>query len=116
MSKTPMATRSWATVLCAAATLFLCGSALADPPARVARLSQIGGTISFSPAGEEDWAVAQANRPLISGDRVWSDAGSHAELQIGAAAARLGANTSVTILNLDDNIARANKIDASKRT
>src|SRR5438876_463749 len=106
MSKTPMATRSWATVLCAAATLFLCGSALADPPARVARLSQIGGTISFSPAGEEDWAVAQVNRPLISGDRVWSDAGSHAELQIGAAAARLGANTSVTILNLDDNIAQ----------
>src|SRR5258708_12366534 len=104
MSNTPM--RTWAAILCAAATLFFCGSALADPPARVARLSQIAGSVSFSPAGEEDWVVAGANRPLGSGDRVWADAGSRVELQIGAASARLGANTSVAILNLDDNIAQ----------
>jgi hypothetical protein len=50
--------------------------------------------------------LAEANRPLIGGDRVWADAGSRVELQIGAGSARLGANTSVTILNLDDNIAQ----------
>src|SRR5215471_18811312 len=55
------------------------GIALADPPARVARLAQISGTVSYSPAGEEDWALAQANRPLIAGDRVWADTGSRAE-------------------------------------
>ena len=96
--------RVCAAVLCSAAALFMSSGALADPPARVARLSQIGGTVSFSPAGEEDWVLAQGNRPLITGDRVWSDAGSHAELQIGAAAARLGANTSVVLLNLDDTV------------
>jgi len=96
--------RNCVVVLCSAAALFLCGGAWADPPARVARLSQLGGSVSFSPAGEEDWVLAQANRPLVTGDRVWSDAGSHAELQIGTAAARLGANTSVALLNLDDTV------------
>ncbi|HEX8013484.1 MAG TPA: DUF6600 domain-containing protein [Casimicrobiaceae bacterium] len=100
------APRSWIAALCGAAALLFSASAFSDPPARVARLTQIEGTVSFSPAGEEDWALAEANRPLISGDRVWSDAGSHVELQIGAGAARLGANTSVTILNLDDTIAQ----------
>ena len=80
------------------------GAALADPPARVARLAQMSGTITFSPAGEEDWAVAQANRPVITGDRLWADAGSHFELQIGDAAARIGSETSVNVLNLDDQV------------
>ena len=91
---------------CGAALLLACGSALADPPGRVARLAQISGAVSFSPAGEEDWVLAQLNRPLITGDRVWSDNGSRAELEIGAAAARLGSTTSVTLLNLDDRIAQ----------
>src|SRR5215831_21413676 len=43
-------------------------AALADPPSRVARLTQITGAVSFSPAGEDDWAFAQANRPLVMGD------------------------------------------------
>ena len=100
------APRTWAAVLCSAAALLFCASAMADPPARVARLGQIAGSVTFSPAGEEDWVLAQTNRPFITGDRVWSDAGSHAELQMGGAAVRLGANTSVAILNLDDNIAQ----------
>lgn len=106
MTPTRFARRTWAALLCSAAALLFCASAFADPPGRVARLSQIGGTVSFSPAGEEDWVLAQPNRPLITGDRVWSDAGSHVELQIGAASARLGANTSATILNLDDTVAQ----------
>jgi len=98
--------RSWAVMLCSAAALFLSAAAFADPPARVARLAQIGGTVSFSPAGEQDWELAQANRPITTGDRLWADTRSHAELQIGTAAARLGENTSVTLLNLDDRIAQ----------
>jgi len=90
--------------LCGAAALIACATVLADPPGRVARLAQINGTVSFSPAGEEEWVLAQPNRPLITGDRVWSDAGARAELQIGSASARLGSNTSATILNLDDRV------------
>ena len=88
------------------AALLVCGMAAADPPARVARLANIGGAVSFSPAGEDEWVFAIPNRPLITGDRVWADAGARAELQIGSLALRLGSQTSVTILNLDDRVAQ----------
>jgi hypothetical protein len=78
----------------------------AEPPMRAARLGYIDGTVSFSPAGEDNWLRAVVNRPLTSGDRLWVDAGSRAELQVGGAAIRLGAATSVTLLNLDDRIAQ----------
>src|SRR5574337_2157085 len=96
--------RSGALALCGAAALIFSTVAAADPPDRVARLTQIDGVVTFSPAGEQDWVNAEANRPLTAGDQVWADAGSHAELQIGTAEARLGENTSVAILNLDDRI------------
>ena len=88
------------------AVLLVCGMAAADPPARVARLANIGGAVSFSPAGEDEWVFAIPNRPLITGDRVWADAGARAELQIGSLALRIGSQTSVTILNLDDRVAQ----------
>ncbi len=101
-SRNPL--RNWIAALCGTAALIAWATVLADPPGRVARLAQINGTVSFSPAGEEEWVLAQPNRPLVTGDRVWSDAGSHAELQIGTASARLGSNTSAAVLNLDDRV------------
>jgi hypothetical protein len=84
--------------------LMLSGWAAAEPPSRAARLGYISGTVSFSPAGEADWVQAIVNRPLTTGDRLWSDTNSRAELQIGGAALRLGSATSVVVLNLDDRI------------
>src|SRR4051812_36040041 len=81
-------------------------AAHADPPYRVARLSYETGGVSFSPAGEADWSRAALNRPLIAGDRLWVDAGSRAELQLDGGAMRVGAQTSVTLLNVDDRIAQ----------
>ncbi len=78
----------------------------ADPPGRVARLNFSQGEVSFSPAGENDWVTVVRNRPLFRGDRLWSDHNSLAEFQVGSAAVRLGSNTGVEILNLDDNIAQ----------
>ena len=80
------------------------GWASADPPARVARLGFIDGAVSFSPAGENDWVQATVNRPLITGDRLWADAGARAELQVGSAVIRMSGSTSVTVLNLDDSV------------
>jgi hypothetical protein len=91
-------------VVASVLALTLSGLAAAEPPSRVARLAYIGGTVSFSPAGEPDWVQAVVNRPLTTGDRLWTDSGSRAELQIGGAAIRLGPATSVTLLNLDDRI------------
>jgi hypothetical protein len=87
-------------------TLTFSGWAAAEPPSRVARLAYISGTVSFSPAGQPDWVQAAVNRPLTTGDRLWVDANSRAELQIGGATIRLGDATSVTLLNLDDSIAQ----------
>ena len=78
----------------------------ADPPSRVARLAFIRGAVSFVPAGENDWAEAQLNRPLITGDKLWTDRGSRAELEIGSAAVRIDEQTSFDFLNLDDQTAQ----------
>ena len=74
----------------------------ADPPSRVARLSDAEGAVSLQPAGMQDWTAAIPNRPLTTGDHLWSDQNSRAELDMGAAAVRLGSNTGFGFLNLDD--------------
>src|SRR5882757_3242658 len=43
-----------------------------DPPSRVARLSYAGGTVSFNPAGTDDWVSAVVNRPMTTGDKLWA--------------------------------------------
>ena len=78
----------------------------ADPPTRVARLAYLNGDVSFVPAGENDWVEAQLNRPLITGDKLWTDRGSRAELNLGEASLRIDQNTSFDFLNLDDNVAQ----------
>ena len=60
------------------------------------------GAVSFQPGGEGDWVTAVPNRPLTSGDNLWTDQGSRAELHIGSTAVRLAAQTSLTLLDLDD--------------
>ena len=97
--------RLWV-LLVGIAVFALSGWAAADPPLRAARLGYISGAVSFSPAGENDWVQATLNRPLTTGDRIWADADSRAEVQVGGAALRMGASTSVTLLNLDDSIAQ----------
>jgi len=77
-----------------------------DPPGRVARASDLEGSVSLQPAGVQEWAAATLNRPLTTGDRLWTDQNSRAELDIGAAAIRLGATTGFSFLNLDDNTAQ----------
>ncbi len=78
----------------------------ADPPTRVARLSYVDGPVIFAPAGQDDWVNAGINRPIITGDRIWSDANSRGELQLGRAAIRFSDNTSIAVLNLDSNLAQ----------
>jgi hypothetical protein len=74
-----------------------------DPPGRVARLGYMQGSVSFQPAGETDWVGAVPNRPLSTGDQLWSDVDSRAEVQLGSAVIRLSAMTGFSFLNLDDN-------------
>ena len=93
-------------VLLSLFTAAAAGAAYADPPERVARLSHTQGEVSYSPAGEGDWFGVVRNRPLIRGDRLWTDRDARAEFQVGSAAVRLGSDTSVEILDLNDRIAQ----------
>jgi hypothetical protein len=68
----------------------------------VARLSFSDGSVSFQPGGEGDWVQAVANRPLTTGDNLWADKDSRAELQTGSTSIRMDSETSVTFLDLDD--------------
>src|SRR5258708_32715 len=77
-----------------------------DPPSRVARLSYAQGSVSFNPGGPDDWVSAVVNRPITTGDKLWTDNGARAELHIGSAAIRLPGNPGFSFLNLDDRTAQ----------
>ena len=91
-------------VLLAASLFAFSSSALADddPPGRVARLNYIQGSVSFQPGGESDWVQASPNRPLTTGDNLWTDRDARGELHIGSSSLRVGSETGITFLNLDD--------------
>ena len=88
-------------VLMASSVLLAC--AQGDPPGRVGRLSFMTGDVSYRPGDVDDWIQADFNRPLTTGDHLWTDDGARAELHIGGTALRLNARTAFEFLNLDDN-------------
>ena len=86
-------------------------SADSDPSSRVARLNYLRGSVSFQPAGEQDWVSAIVNRPVTTGDRLWADENSRAEMHLGSATIRLDEQTGMSFLNLDD---RTTQIELSE--
>ncbi len=77
-----------------------------DPPGRVARLNYMAGSVSFQSGGESDWVDAVLNRPLVTGDNLWADEDSRAEVHIGSTALRLGPKTGITLLEVSDRAAQ----------
>jgi hypothetical protein len=75
-----------------------------DPPSRVARLGYVHGSVSFQPAGTDDWVSAVLNRPITTGDKLWADDDSRAELHIGSASIRMSSKTGFSFLNLTDAV------------
>ncbi len=73
-----------------------------DPPGRAARINLADGAISLQPAGTDLWTNEVLNRPLATGDRLWSDRESRAEVHVGSAAIRLGAESGLELMNVDD--------------
>jgi len=78
----------------------------ADPPSRVARLNLIRGPITIQPSGSGDWIDANPNRPLTTGDHLWTDQDARGEMHIGSAAIRLSDHVGASILNLTDTVAQ----------
>jgi hypothetical protein len=86
-----------------------------DPSSRVARLSHTDGNVSFNPAGTDDWVGAVINRPMTTGDKLWTDNGGRAELHIGSASMRVGSTTGFNFLNLTDNVAQIQVTEGTVR-
>ncbi|HMI52869.1 MAG TPA: DUF6600 domain-containing protein [Candidatus Saccharimonadales bacterium] len=86
-----------------------------DPPSRVARLAYTSGEVSFEPAGTDDWVAAVLNRPITTGDKLWSDNNSRAELNIGSASIRLSSTTGFSFLNLTDSITQIRLTEGTLR-
>ena len=88
--------------LATAAMLSLAAPALhaqPDPPAQGGRLSYITGAVSYQPAGSSDWGQAYPNLPLGPGDRLVTEDGSRAEIQVGQTFVRVGPNADVTLVD-----------------
>ena len=86
-----------------------------DPPGRVARLSFVRGAVSFDPAGTDDWVDAVVNRPVTTGDKLWTDKDARAELHIGSASIRLSENTGFSFLDLSDNVTQIRLTEGTVR-
>ena len=74
-----------------------------DPPDRIGRLSYLQAPVSFQPAGLDEWAIAEPNRPVTTGDRIWADSTGRAELDAGSAVLRLATFTELDLVRLDDH-------------
>src|SRR5258708_27430963 len=86
-----------------------------DPPGRVARLNYIQGSVSFQPGGETDWVQANPNRPLTTGDNLWTERRSCGELHIGRTTLRLAGETGICCLTLDDRTVQIQLAQGSLR-
>ena len=54
-----------------------------DPPARVARVAYLEGSVSFQPSGDTTWTMAPVNYPMTTGDRLYADAVKRAAKKFG---------------------------------
>ena len=69
-----------------------------DPPPEAGRISFISGNVSIQPATSEEWGQAYPNLPIGPGDRIFTDNGGRAEIQIGRTYVRVGPNSDVTLV------------------
>jgi hypothetical protein len=60
----------------------------------------------MQPAGVNDWAPVEVNRPFTTGDYLYTDQKAIAEVQLDSAVFRMGEVTSFGFLNLNDEIAQ----------
>jgi len=73
-----------------------------DPPGRVGRLSEINGQVWLLTADGDEWVSAVRNQPVTTGDRLATEAGARAEVQVGSTTLRVDASSEVEVARLDD--------------
>jgi hypothetical protein len=99
-------TRWLLTLTLALALALIAPVTFADPPERVARLSVISGTVSFAIADDDTWHEASLNRPLVIGDRLYTERDARTELDLGTAVVRMDERSDLRLFNLDNQTAK----------
>src|SRR4051794_16435888 len=97
-----MGARFFFVVVVSAAFTAVPAFAQADPPGRVARINYAEGAVSYAPAGDREFIDAEMNRPLVRGDKLWTDKGVRTEIQAGSAVVRMDGRTQLEVLGLND--------------
>lgn len=84
----------------------MCAIARADPPGRVGRLADVQGVVMLRQSGYDEVQQAVVNWPITSGHELVTNRGAYAEISLGAASFRLAGESTLTILQLDDQHVR----------
>src|SRR5438094_168992 len=91
--------KTLALLVCAALSTLAQG---ADLPARVGRVAIAQGPVSIAPEFGAEQAAAQVNWPVTTGNLITTAAGARTELRIGSTSIRLDGDSSLEIIELDD--------------
>ena len=78
-----------------------------DPPARVGRLAQITGTVSFHTQDETSWNQAIPNYPVTTGNTFWTQPGAQASIEVSASRVVMAPQTELDVSNLTDTAFQA---------
>src|SRR5262249_37633984 len=73
-----------------------------DPPGRVGYVSYHQGGVVFAPQDDDEWMDLPANRPITAGDRLWTDRGARAELQVGTSTLHLDGESHLGVSELEE--------------
>lgn len=74
----------------------------ADPPTRVARVSEVTGTAEWFDPDQRDWTPLQRNQTLAEGDRLRVGNNSRVGLRVGPHALWLDERSQLELMRLDD--------------
>ena len=94
--------RKFVHFLLLAALVAVSSFALADPPARVGRVSLTEGQVTMAVNGEDETGNL-VNWPVTNGNHLTTAPGARAEFRVGSAAVRLDGDSDVEVLALDDD-------------
>jgi hypothetical protein len=79
----------------------------ADPPGRVARLSEFAGDVQIAQGNNSGWQPISRNYPITAGDNVWVSEGGRAELDVGPVQVWLSGGANVYFDRFDDHTLNA---------
>ncbi len=90
-------------VLLAFTTLSALAVAADDPPARVGRVALTQGAVSIGGDVGAEMTQAQVNWPVTSGNMITTAPGARTELRVGSTSVRLDGDSSLEVIELDDD-------------